>query len=211
MSPNDSVRNIGVIFDSNMSMKDQVSNMCRNAWFHLRQIGLIRSYLDDASAAKIIHSFVSSRLDTFNALLFNMPSNQVKRLQRIQNAAARLITRTSKRDSITPVLKALHWLPIYYRIQYKILVITFKALHDMAPQYISELLNHSQHEMSLRSNSKNLLVIPFHSHATTGDRSFSFAAPSLWNNLPQECRDATTLANFKSLLKTHLFKCAYEC
>ena len=208
--PSDSVRNIGAIFDKTMTMKEQVSHMCRNAWHHLRQIGQIRNYLDTEASSKIIHAFVTSRLDTFNSLLYNLPQDQIKRLQRIQNAAARMITKTRKFDHITPTLQKLHWLPVKYRIEYKILLLTFKALNGMAPSYIRDLIKVSQQSRSRRSNSKNLLIAPHNSHAKTGDRSFTFAAPTLWNKIPQECRDAKTVQDFKSKLKTHLFKQAYK-
>ena len=135
---------------------------------------------------------------------------ELDKLQRILHAAARVVSRTSKYDHITPVLRELHWLPIAKRIDYKILLLTFKALHGMAPVYIADLIQVYRKERTLRSNSDNLLVIPKGSHSKSGDKSFAFAAPTLWNNLPRHCRDADTLECFKSRLKTHLFKQAYQ-
>ena len=88
----------------------------------------------------VIHAFVTNRIDFCNSLLYGLPDCELKKVQRVQNAAARLLTSTRKYDHITPVLRELHWLPVKYRIQFKILLLTFKAIHGMAPDYISRLL-----------------------------------------------------------------------
>ena len=211
IKPSSAARNIGVMFDKTLSMDCQVSQICRSAWNQLRQLGQIRPYLDTGSAKMLMHSFVSSRLDSFNSLLYGLPSQELKRLQRILNAAARVVSLSKKYDHITPVLINLHWLPIVERIHYKILLITYKAIHGLAPQYISDLISISKKERSLRSNSKLLLQIPKTATVKYGDSSFMHAAPFLWNRLPMECRMAKTLSNFKSNLKTHLFKQAFKC
>ena len=126
----------------------------------------------------------------------------------VQNSAARLLTNTRKRDHITPILAALHWLPVSYRIDFKILLITFKALHGLAPVYIADLLEPHKPVRSLRSSDKALLDPPNTSCVTRGDRAFAARAPLLWNALPLNLRLAESVSSFKSLLKTHLYvKC----
>ena len=139
--------------------------------------------LDDDSAATLVHALITSRLDNGNALLYGITESQLKKLQQVQNAAARMLTRTKKFDHISPVLQRLHWLPISFRITFKILLLTWKALHDMAPAYISELIKFHNPSPQLRSGHKNLLSVPrtFSSH---GDRAFHACAPKLWNSLP---------------------------
>ncbi len=127
----------------------------------------------------------------------------------VQNAAARVLTRTRKFDHINPVLSTLHWLPTKHRIDFKILLITYKALNGLAPQYLSELLSHYSPSRPLRSQNSGHLIIPRISKSTAGGRSFSYLAPKLWNNLPNTVREADTLCQFKSRLKTHLFNLAY--
>ena len=210
IAPSETARNIGAIFDSHMLMRDHISQVCKGAWHHLKQIGQIRDYLDPDAAATLMHSFVTSRLDNFNSLLYGVPSNQIVKLQRVQNAAARIVTRSRKSEHITPVLRKLHWLPVIKRIDYKILLLTFKALRGLAPKYIQDLIKVSSKSRCLRSNTQNLLIVPKTSLARYGDRSFSFAAPSLWNKLPAECREAKTLDSFKARQKTFLFKQAFE-
>ena len=158
-----------------------------------------------------MHSYITCRLDYFNSLLYGMPSYQLAKLQRIQNAAARLIFEESKFCHITPLLRALHWLPVELRIQFKILLITYKAIHGQAPIYIQNMLviKHCS-SYSLRSNDNMFLSLPkLKSYATLGDRSFIFAAPRLWNNLPRSLRYSSSVDIFKRVLKTFLFKKAF--
>jgi hypothetical protein len=210
ITPCDVVRNIGAYMDSKLSMDYQVGQTCKAAWFHLRNIGRIRSYLDKSSTAKLIHAFVSSKLDCNNSLLIGISKEKVGRLQRIQNAAARLVSLTCKYDHITPVLKDLHWLPIAQRIEYKILLLTFKALIGQAPAYLKDLLQLSHQTRSLRSNDQRLLVCPRSRTVHYGDRCFSVAAPVWWYKLPQHLRLCDSVSLFKSQLNTYLFNAAHD-
>ena len=142
--------------------------------------------------------------------LYGIPQAEIKKLQAIQNCAARLVTRTKKYDHITPILKRLHWLPVKWRLQYKVLLLTYKALNGKAPSYISELLTAYSPKEGLRSSEQKLLAIPRTKLKTYGPRSFSVAAPSLWNSLPLSLRDPMSLDSFKVKLKTHLMQLAYK-
>ena len=138
---------------------------------------------------------------------------RTNKLQRVQNAAARLICNVSRFYHITPSLYFPHWLPIIYRIQFKILLFVFQAQNGLAPLYISELLQHrSVPRYNLRSSvGTSLLKYPtFKSLASLDDRSFTCAAPKLRNNLPRDIRNTSNLDHFKRLLKTHLFREAYS-
>ena len=130
-------------------------------------------------------------------------------LPRVQNIAARLITKTPRSDHITPVLKELHWLPIERCLQYKVLLYTYKALHDISPSYLTDLLVPYQPTRSLRSEKKSILQVPCTRTLTYGDRSFRKSAPVLWNSLPEPVKSSTSVAIFKKRLKTYLFKQTY--
>ena len=203
-------RNIGVHFDCHMSLKNHIVETTKSAWFHLRNISKIRNCLDNTACERLIHAFVTSKLDLNNSLYFGLPEYLLQHLQHIQNAAARILTRTPKHDHITPVLKSLHWLPITYRIEFKINIITFKALHGLAPVYISDLITQKPTaDRSMRSDDKHLLVVPFTRTKTYGDRSFSHCSPALWNVLPVYMKCCDNFTQFKSFLKTHLFEKAF--
>ena len=182
-----------------MSLKNHVSNVVRSASFHIRNIGRIRKYLDPHATEQVVHSFVTSRLDMGNSLLFGLPQDQINGLKRIQNAAARLVTLTKKRSHITPILREL---------QHKLLLIVFKALNDLAPDYISCLIKPYIPSRPLRSSTKLLLSEP-PSTNSWGKRAFSVAAPRLWNSLPIKFRPSTSLAQFKKMMETHLFDGAF--
>ena len=128
----------------------------------------------------------------------------------MQNAAARLLVGAKKYDSVTTHLQNLHWLPIEYRITFKILLLVYKALNDQAPAYLKELLTTYHSVKNLRSANGNLLIEARIS-ASYGDRAFSVAGPKLWNCLPCNIKSCDSLATFKSSLKTHLFKKAFKC
>ena len=113
---------------------------CQAAFFHLFTIRRIWKFLNHETVQILVNAFVTSRLDYCNSLLYGLPATQLNKLQRVQNAAARLICNIARFDHISPILFELHWLPIKYRINFKILLITYKALHGLAPNYITELI-----------------------------------------------------------------------
>ena len=204
-----SARNIGVVFDATMDMQAQVSQIMRSCYAHIRAISQVRKYLTTDAAEKIVHAFVTSRLDNNNSLLHGIPDYLLNKLQLIQNNCARLIAQKRKSDHITSTLINLHWLPVKSRIEYKVLLLAFKAQNHAAPVYLSDLLQPYLPARSLRSEQQNQLLQP-KSRSKHGDRAFSVCAPRLWNDLPVEIKKAGTVDTFKSLLKTHLFKAAYN-
>ena len=122
-------------------MGDHTTKTSSAAFYYLYNIRRIRKYLSKECTETLIHAFISSRLDYCNSLLYGLPAYQIQKLQRVQNSAARLVFHESKFCHITPLLRALHWLPVAYRIVFKILLLTFKAIHKLAPTYISELVS----------------------------------------------------------------------
>jgi hypothetical protein len=208
---NDVVKNLGVYFDDSLSMVKHVNHVSKSVSFYLRGISRIREFLSRKSCESLVHALISSRIDYCNSLLYGLPSSVLSKLQLVHNMAARVVTMTGKYEHITPVLADLHWLPIRQRIEYKVILLTFKALNDLAPSYISELIHMFQPiNENMRSANKLLLDVPRSRLVTCGDRCFQVAAPTLWNKLPQELRNITNLDIFKSQLKTHLYEQAFS-
>ena len=194
------------------NMMSHINNICSSSFYYLYNICRIRKYLSRQSAISLIHAFITSKLDYCNSLLYGLPTIYINKLQRVQNAAARLVTNTPRICHITPILEDLHWLPIKYRTQFKIVLLTFKCLYGLAPQYLVDLIAVApQSRYNLRSRNATLLVstnarcLP-----TLGDRAFQSAAPKLWNSLPAEIRNIQTLTSFKRALKTYFFKTVFN-
>ena len=207
----DKAKNLGFWFDSQMKMVTNISKCSSAAFFNIFNIRRIRKFFTYETAKILVNSLVISRLDYCNSLLYGLPTIHLNKVRRVQNAAARLISNTSRFDHITPTLINLHWLPIKSRIDFKLLLIVFKALHGLEPDYLIELINiKSPSNYNIRSNRELLLEPPsVKTLATLGARSFASAAPMLWNSLPLYVREASSVDSFKRLLKTYLFKKAY--
>ena len=203
------VRNLGVMFDPHMTMEAQVSSVVKSVSYNIRNIGRIRRYLTMDSAKKLVNAAVTSRLDYCNSLLSGIAGTQLKRLQRVQKAAAKVVLRLPKFAS--PSLSELHWLPVEYRIKFKTAVTVFKALNGLAPAYLSELLIPYQPPRSSRSNPDrdNLLLLPKTSNKTAA-RAFRVNGPSVWNDLPVHTRLSRDVISFKKSLKTHYFRSAFR-
>ena len=162
----------------------------------------IRSYLSEESTIALIHAFITSRLDNGNALLYGLPKYQIQRLQSVQNCSARLVKRYPKFGHTSPLLSELHWLPVEHRIVFKILLLAFKSLNNLAPSYVSDLLTPYIPSRSLRSSNQSLLVVPWSIQKSYGDRAFAVAAPQLWNALPIHMRQpGFSSAAFKKCLR----------
>ncbi|XP_061765110.1 uncharacterized protein LOC133558054 [Nerophis ophidion] len=205
LSPSTYIRNLGVILDNNLPFENHVNHITRTAFFHLKNTARLRPSLSFSAPETLIHAFITSGLDYCNSILYGSSCKILNKLQYIQNSAARLLTHTTSREHITPVLQKLHWLPVPHRIHFKILLLTHKSLHNQAPCYLTNLLHRHTPSRSLRSSDANLLSPPLRTKLRTwGDRAFSIAAPTSRNDLPKPIRDCSDLPTFKSLLKTHL-------
>ena len=200
-----SVKYLGVKLDQTLSMHDQISSTCRACFFELRRIASIRPFLSKEAVLKLVVATVLSRLDYCNSVLIGLPEDQILRLQRVQNSAARLVLGKKKKDHVTPLLQTLHWLPVKARCQYKIAVLAYRHFDGTLAPYLSTLLSTREAPRTLRSAKEKRLAIPRCNLKSAGERSFRFVAPSVWNALPISLRDMPSLDLFKSSLKSHLF------
>ena len=143
-----------------MDLKQHVNHICKVAFCHIRNLSRSRNCLSLKDTETLFHAFITTKLDNCNSLLAGLPQYLIDKLQRVHNAAGRVVFRTRKYDRITPVLMDLHWLPVKRRISFKILLLTYKALNALAPQYISDMLMQYTPARTLRSSNKQFLQVP---------------------------------------------------
>ena len=214
LTPVPHAKNLGVLFDSALNFKNHVNSLVRSCNFHIRNLYAVRRFMQKENIMSLVHSLILSKVDYCNSLFIGLPNVTLKKIQSVMNRAARLITQLPPRVSITPTLIDLHWLPVRARIEYKICLITFKALKFHQPKYICDLLTPlaREHDIVLRSTGD-----PFHlweprapRERNFANRSFSYVAPRMYNRLPVAIKQLESLDCFKKHLKTHFFNLSYD-
>ena len=185
-------------------MSQHTSNTCKAACIQIRHVSSIRDLLTTQATQTLVCSLVLSRLDYCNSLLSGCPQYLLDKLQKVQNAVARLVCKANKAAHIHPILETLHWLPVTHRIQYKMSTICFNFTSVTPPHYLSDLLQPYTPAGQLRSSSDTWTFVTPRVTKTLGERSFSCAGSSVWNNLSQTIRHSDSTSSFKAALKTHL-------
>ena len=212
IEPSKSVRLLGVIIDSDLSMTSAVNKTVSTCFYQLRRIRSIRQSLPIEAAKTLVNALVVSRIDNSNGLFAGITMRQSHRLQSMLNASARVIFGGTRRDHITPVLRdKLHWLRFRQRVTYKLCLQTYHALNHRSPAYIRSLINlpsTNLYSSRLRSADSCRVVVP-RTRTKFGERGFSVAGPAAWNSLPEQVRLSSTLNAFKKQLKSHLFHVCY--
>ena len=151
-------RNLGIIFDKFMSFDDQIIQLlCKLSLYHLRNLFRILRYLSEKSASMVVHAFITSKIDYCNSLYFGLPKYQVKRLQQLQNTSACFVTKAGTYDHITPLFVELHWLPVSYRIGFKLLLLVYKALNGPVLAICQTLFSTRRQQDRWAQISKNFL------------------------------------------------------
>ena len=206
ITPSSCITNLGIVFDSNLNMKQHVSKLCRTVNFHIRNLWRIRRFIDRTTCAHAVRSLILSRLDYCNSLLGGLPKSDMQRLQRLQNRAARLVYHVDRRTSAAPLIRELHWLPVQQRVYFKILVHVYNCLQGSSPQYLHDLIClYTPGHAGLRSTHDSTRLVTPSTKRAYGDKCFSVLGPKLWNNLPRSLREVNSVQIFKKHLKTYLF------
>lgn len=211
----DAVRDLGVTVDAQLTMKTHVEIVARSCFYHLRQLRSIRRSLTFDSMCTLVHAFINSRVDYCNAVLYGATDEVIRRLQMVLNAAARLITGTSRTAHITPILRdILHWLPVQQRITYKIALMAFNCVRGTCPAYFNDVcvpVGTVEARVRLRSAAHGDMIVPPTQTVRAGPRSFRISGPTIWNSLPRHLRaDNISREQFVRGLKTWLFGSAYS-
>ena len=209
IAPKQCVKDLGVFLEASLHAERHVNHICAVGYFHLSNIAAIRNSLNKECAEKLLHAFVTSKLDFCNSLLVFLPDFLTSKLQRLQNAVAKLVTKRPRREHVTPLLMELHWLPVRQRIRFKICCIVWKCVHGEAPDYAKSLITMYNPARDLRSAS-NISLVVRQPRTNLGRRAFVVAGPMIWNELPTAVRAMTDFNDFKKCLKTFLFTEAFH-
>jgi len=208
ITPSASVRNLGITVDQSLSFRPHISRVVSSCFYQLRRMKSSLKRLPSNTVRDIVNSFVISRIDYCNSLLAKSPQCSLRRLQRVMNAAARLVCRAGRKAHIAQLLRdRLHWLRVEQRVTFKLCLLVYKSLHDMAPSYLSELCRPAADNPArtrLRSAMQINLQVP-RTKTLFGDRAFAVSGPLAWNSLPADLRAVNSANAFKSRLKTYLF------
>ena len=204
-------RNLGYYYDQHMKNSAHINKLVSNLNVTIRRISKIRNSIDYETTKILVQAMVLSRLDYCNSLMLGTTKYNLKKLQRVQNCAARIVYRKRFVPHITPYLKELHWLKVEERTQYKIAVLMFKCVQGSAPKYLQELvIQQSNQSRSLRSGSLLMLPISISKLSIVHNSSFSSMGPCIWNELPFSVKISENINIFKSKLKTYLFSKYYD-
>ena len=195
----DSAKNLGVLIDSLLNFEEQVTKVVKACFSVIRELSKIKVFLTQQQLQVLVSARVFSQLDYCNALYYGLPMYTMKKLQHVQNCAARLVWKgfIPLNSSLEGILMSLHWLRVKFRIIYKIMLIVHNCLHDNAPQDISALISYAQ-------SGRRMLLRETRVESSYGDRAFSHVAPKLWNLLPMDIREEHVQGEFKKKLKSFL-------
>ncbi|XP_068571416.1 uncharacterized protein, partial [Cebidichthys violaceus] len=209
VTPTRTARNLGVTLDDQLSFSANIAAVKRSCRFLLYNIRRIRPFLTDETAQVLIQALVISHLDYCNSLLAGAPATAIRPLELVQKAAARHVFNRPKFSNRTSLLRSLHWLPVRARIQFKPLVLAYRAVKGTDPYYLQAMVKPYTPARPLRSAASGRLVAPSlrgPCGRSTRSQLFSVLAPQWWIELPTDIRTAESLPIFRRRLKTHLFK-----
>ena len=207
-------KTLGVYFDTHMKLEKYISETCKICYLRLRNLRMLGPKLSRKLKVQLVTSLILSKLDYCNNILYGCTASMISRLQKVQNSAVRYIFNLKRRVPTSHYLKYLHFLPVNYRIHYKIALLCFKCLNNFAPEYLKNLIKlRPVCNISLRlDNDYYFLRTPFLSNNSSSFKfsSFSHSGPKIWNTLPYDIRCISSLSDFKHHLKTYLFKKAFD-
>jgi hypothetical protein len=185
--------------DAELSMKAYITKTTASCLYHLRRLRQIRRHAGEDITARLVHAFITSRLDYCNSLLAGLPRSSLDPLQQVKNAAARLLFQLGPQDHVTPSLIQLQWLPVQYRVQFKLCSFMHTIHNGKSPAYLSDIVQATSTRSTrsgLRSAATTNNILP-RLRTKFGERPFSHADPAAWNALPSDLRNIPAFATFR--------------
>ena len=159
-----------------------INIICKSCFYHIHDLRRIRRHTPLSTAKTISNALSSSRLDYCNSLIYHIAKQDLSKLQRVQNCLARVVLRAPRFSPSLPLFRQLHWLPVNYRIKFKMSTLAYRAIAIHQPPYLASLLHFSNIARQLRSSTSQQLSIP-RTKLNLGKRAFSVDAPIIWNEL----------------------------
>ena len=214
IEPSEVVKNLGIKFDKNLSFEEHICSVVQACYIQLRNLRALGSKLNFDLKKQLIHCLIFSKLDYCNGLFYGLPDKLIKKLQKVQNSCVRFLFGKegyTKWESVTPLLQQAHFLPVKERIKFKIALMVFKCLNNIAPSYLRACISVKDEPLKTLRTDQDffLLKTPSVTNLVRTERGFSFSGPYVWNNLPYELRTCCDINQFKKSLKTFLFKEAF--
>lgn len=201
----DQIKSLGVCLSQSLDFKGQAQKVASSCYGILRMIRKILPLLHFTARRLVVQALILSRLDYANALYLGAPCGTIKKLQIMQNCAARLLMHIPPWQSAKPALTTLHWLPVQETIQFKALCMSHKALSGKGSPLIRSIILPYCTNRALRSDSKHLIAVPKIKRSRSGGRLFEYNAAKLWNSLPFRIRQEPNYLTFWKQVKTFLF------
>ena len=195
---NDCVKYLGILFDSFLSFENQIQKVTTASYISLRKISSVRNRLSKSNLETLVHAFISSQLDYCNVLYVNLPKKLLNKLQKLQNAAIRVIFNVRSRHPVTSLFEQLHWLTVDQRIIFKCLLLVYKSINGLAPNVLDDMV-------VIRNKNNLTLHNVYYNHSKYGKRAFIYYASRFWNNIPTSIRLSSNVSTFKTALKSYLF------
>jgi hypothetical protein len=191
-----SAKYLGILFDSLLAFDLQIQRVTSVSYMHLRKISSIRNRISKSNLEVLVHAFISSQLDYCNILYVNLPKKLLNKLQKLQNAAIRIIFNVRSRHPVTSFFAQLHWLNIEQRVIFKCLLLVFKTIHGLAPNALNNMI-------VIRNENNLTLQNVYYNNSKYGKRAFIYYASRYWNSLPQNIRCSINVLSFKTSLKSY--------
>ena len=192
----DSAKDLGVIIDTELAFDNQINKIVKSCFMMIRKLSSIKQFLSMMQLKSLVCTKIFSQLDYCNLLYYGLNSSSLMKLQRVQNAAARLI-RSKESISLNDVFTKCHWLRVRERILFKLLLTVHKCINNKAPDSVCALLEYGESDRTKKLQERK-------SKSKYGDRAFSHAGPKVWNHLPMNIRIQEDTEKFKKMIKTHL-------